>query len=435
MKAILKKIIILIIKYESILIIKKYKPKIIAVTGSVGKTSTKDAIFSVMSSSFFIRKSEKSFNSDIGIPLTVLGCQNAWYDPIDWAKNILKGLELLIFKSKNYPDWLVLEVGAGRPGDIREISKWLKPNIVVLTAFAKVPVHIEFFKDKEAVVREKKYLVEALPKDGILIVNGDDEDSMKIKESVKNISFIYGSGENSDLIASEVKNYYSNEGEVEGITFKVKYEDNIVPIVIKGSLGSKSLYSALAAIAVGLTQKINIVKAGEAILNLEASKGRMRILKGVKDTIIIDDTYNSSPIALASALYSLKDIETKKTKSRKIAVLGDMMELGKYSAEEHIKAGKLVADICDILVISGIRARKIVEGALDSKMKEKNIFQFDDSNETADAMKEIIKSGDVILVKGSQSMRMERIVKEIMLESENAKDLLVRQEKEWLEKK
>ena len=435
MKATIKKIISLIIKYESILIIKKYKPKIVAVTGSVGKTSAKDAIFSVMSSSFFVRKSEKSFNSDIGIPLTVLGCQNAWYDPINWAKNIFKGLELLIFKSKNYPEWLIIEVGAGKPGDIKDISKWLKPNIVVLTAFAKVPVHIEFFKDREALIREKKYIVEVLNKDGILIVNSDDEDSMKIKESVKNISFIYGSSENADLIVSEVKNYYNKDGEIEGVTFKVKNEDNIVPIVIKGSLGSKSIYSSLAAIAVGLTQKINIVKAGEALLSLEPSKGRMRILKGVKNTTVIDDTYNSSPIALASALHALEDVTPVTTRGRKIVVLGDMMELGKYSAEEHIKAGKLVADTCDILITTGIRARKIVEGAIDSKMKEKNIFQFDDSDDAIEGLKEIIKSGDVVLVKGSQSMRMERIVKEIMLEPEKAKDLLVRQEKEWLEKK
>ena len=143
MKSILKKIISTIIKYEAVLIIKKYKPKIIAVTGSVGKTSTKDAIFAVMSSSFFVRKSEKSFNSDIGIPLTILGCPNAWFDPIKWARNIFRGLELIVFKH-SYPEWLILEVGADRPGDIKEVSKWLKPNIVVLTAFAKVPVHIEF---------------------------------------------------------------------------------------------------------------------------------------------------------------------------------------------------------------------------------------------------------------------------------------------------
>lgn len=430
MKPIFKKIISTIIKFEAILIIRKYKPQIIAVTGSVGKTSTKDAIFSVMSQSFFVRKSEKSFNSDIGIPLTILGCQNAWFNPIMWIKNIIIGFELIIFKN-NYPEWLILEVGADRPGDIRKITKWLKPNIVVLSAFAKVPVHVEFFKNRDEVIREKKYLVDALKHDGMLIVNGDDQDSMKIKETSKNISIIYGTDKLSDLVATEAKNYYGEDGHIEGITFKVEYGGNIVPIVIKGSLGAKSVYSSLAAIAVGLTQKINIVKSAEALLTLETSNGRMKIIKGIKNTTIIDDTYNSSPVALISALYSFKHIEPK-IKGRKITVLGDMMELGKHSVEEHYKAGKVVAEVCDILITVGIRSRKIAEGALDGLMSEKNIFQFEDSVSAGKELQKIMNEDDIILVKGSQSTRMERIVEEVMLEPEKAKDLLVRQDREWL---
>lgn len=430
MKSIFKKIISTIIKFEAILIIRKYKPQIIAVTGSVGKTSTKDAIFSVMSQSFFVRKSEKSFNSDIGIPLTILGCQNAWFNPIMWIKNIIIGFELIIFKN-NYPEWLILEVGADRPGDIRKITKWLKPNIVVLSAFAKVPVHVEFFKNRDEVIREKKYLVDALKHDGMLIVNGDDQDSMKIKETSKNISIIYGTDKLSDLVATEAKNYYGEDGHIEGITFKVEYGGNIVPIVIKGSLGAKSVYSSLAAIAVGLTQKINIVKSAEALLTLETSNGRMKIIKGIKNTTIIDDTYNSSPVALISALYSFKHIEPK-IKGGKIAVLGDMMELGKHSVDEHYKAGKVVAEVCDILITVGIRSRKIAEGALDGLMSEKNIFQFEDSVSAGKELQKIMNEDDIILVKGSQSTRMERIVEEVMLEPEKAKDLLVRQDREWL---
>ena len=429
MKEFFKKIITTILKLESILIIKKYKPQIIAVTGSVGKTSTKDAIFSVMSDYFFVRKSEKSFNSDIGIPLTILGCHNAWLDPIKWIRNIIKGLELIIFRY-NYPKWLILEVGADKPGDIKEISKWLKPNIVVLTAFPKVPVHIEFFRDRSEIVREKKYLVEALRQDGILIVNGDDEDSMKIKENSKNISIIYGTDSISDLVATEAKNYYGEDRTIEGTTFKVKYEDNVVPIVIKGSLGVKTIYSSLAAIAVGLTQKINIVKSGEALLNFEAPNGRMKIIKGIKSTTIIDDTYNSSPGALISALKTLKDIKSKR-KSKKIAVLGDMMELGKHSVEEHYKIGKIVAEVCDILVTVSVRSKKIAEGAQDALMSEENIFQFENAIEAGKNLKNIMKENDIILIKGSQSIRMEKVVLEVMLEPERAEELIVRQETEW----
>lgn len=429
MKSFFKKIIIAIIKFEAILVIKKYKPQIIAITGSVGKTSAKDAIFAVMSSSFFVRKGEKSFDSTIDIPLTILGGQNIELNLVAWIRNIIKGLELITFKH-NYPKWLILEIGADRPGDIKKLTKWLKPDIVVLTAFAKVPVHVEFFKDKDAIVKEKKYLVDALKRGGMLIVNGDDEDSMKIKETSKNISIIYGTNENSDLIASESKNYYGENGEVEGMTFKIQYADNIVPIVINGSLGAKNIYSSLAAIAVGLTQKINIVKSGEALLNLPPPKGRMRIIKGIKNSSIIDDTYNSSPIALSSALYSLKNIEIK-NHGRKIAMLGDMMELGKHSVEEHYKIGKIAAEVCDILITVGIRANKIAEGARDAQMSEKNIFQFEDSNSAGEALLDIMKENDIILVKGSQSIRMEKVVEKVMLEPEKARNLLVRQGELW----
>ena len=430
MKSVFKKIISATIQLEASLVLKKYKPKIIAVTGSVGKTSSKDAIFSVMSGSFYVRKSEKSFNSDIGIPLTILGVQNAWTNPIIWLKNIFMGIELLIFKN-NYPKWLVLEVGADRPKDIKNITRWLKPDIAVLTAFAEVPVHVEFFSNREEVIREKKYLVEALKKDGILVVNGDDTDSMKIKENLKSTSIIYGTSKNADLIASDYKIYYGTDGKAKGITFKVEYDRNILSIVIKDSLGMQNVYSALAGLAVAQSQKINLTDASRALLNHETPKGRMRIINGIKNTTILDDTYNSSPTAVNSALQTLKEI---KTKGRKIAVLGDMMELGKHSVEEHFKIGKLAKDSCDVLITVGIRSRKIAESAYKTKMSKKNIFQFDNSMEAREKISDLIQKNDIILVKGSQFIRMERIVKEIMAEPEKAKELLIRQEEEWEKK-
>lgn len=427
MKTHLKKIISIIIQFEAKLILNKYNPKIIAVTGSVGKTSTKDAIFSVMSTSYYVRKSEKSFNSDIGIPLTILGCQNAWANPIMWISNIWHGAMLVIFKY-SYPEWLVLEVGADRPGDIRKITKWLKPDVVVLTKFAKTPVHIEYFRNRDDIVREKRYLVEALKHNGILIVNGDDEDSMKMKELSKNDSLVYGTDKVSDLVASNIEIHYSESGKPDGMVFRVDYKNDSVPVVIKGSLGTQNIYSSLGALAVGLSQKINLAKAGEALFVHDTPKGRMKIISGMNDTTIIDDTYNSSPVALAAALNTLKDI---KTNGRKIAVLGDMMELGKHSADEHYKAGEFLANFCDILATVGIRSRRIAEGALDKEMSEKNIFQFDDSVEAGKMLKELLKKDDVILLKGSQSVRMEKAVFEIMAEPEKSGEFLVRQEEEW----
>ena len=430
MKSIFKKIISVMLQFEAKIILNKYKPKIIAVTGNVGKTSTKDAIFSVMSPFFYIRKSEKSFNSDIGIPLTILGCQNAWSNPFLWFKNILKGIDLILFKDQ-YPEWLVLEVGADRPGDIKQITKWLKPDIVVITAFAKVPVHIEFFNSREEVVREKKYLVDALKHDGTIIVNGDDMDALKMRDQIKNDSIIYGMDDMSDIVASNSTIHYSDSGVIDGMSFKAGYKENSVPIVIKGSLGVQNIYSALSAISVGLSQKINLVKIGEALLKHETPKGRMRIIPGIKNTIIIDDTYNSSPKALSSALDTLKNI---KVKGKKIVVLGDMMELGKHSVDEHYEAGKKVSLCCDVLITVGMRSIKIAEGALDGGLSEKNIFQYEDSVSAGKFVQEIISEGDIVLFKASQSVRMEKAVEEIMAEPEKAKELLVRQDDEWLKK-
>ncbi len=427
MKAVFKEIISTIIQFEAKLVLKKYKPKIIAVTGSVGKTSTKDAIFSVMLESFHVRKSEKSFNSDIGIPLTILGVQNAWSNPVAWIKNILVGLELIVF-NVDYPKWLVLEVGADRPKDIKNITKWLKPDISVLTAFAEVPVHVEFFGHRDEVVREKRYLAEAVKKDGFLIVNGDDVDSVKIKNDLKKNSIVYGTSSESDLIASDYKTIYDKNGKAEGITFKAEYKENSLPVIIKGTLGMQNMYTALAGLAVAIAVKINLVSASQSFGRHETPKGRMKIINGLKDITILDDTYNSSPVAATQALRTVKDV---KTKGRKIAMLGDMMELGKHSSDEHYKIGKIAEECVDILVTVGIRSRKAAEGAGESGMDAKKIFQFDNSIEAAKEVNNLIKKNDVILVKGSQSVRMERITKELMLDKDKAVELLVRQDEEW----
>ena len=428
MKSMFKKIIAWIIQIESKIILRKYNPKIVAVTGSVGKTSTKDAIFSVIASSFYVRKSEKSFNSDIGIPLTILGCPNAWSNPIMWLSNIWQGLKLIVWR-QSYPEWLVLEVGADRPGDIKSISKWLRPDVVVLTKFAQTPVHIEFFKDRAEIIREKGFLVDALKHDGVLITNADDTDAMNMSKKTNTKILKYGLLGDADIKASNIDIHYDEKtSKPDGMIFKVDYLNDSVPVILKGSLGMQNIYSSLAAISVGLSQGVNIVKSGEGLSKHEAPKGRMKIIAGIKNTTILDDTYNSSPVALHLALDTLKNV---KTKGRKIAVLADMMELGKHSVDEHYEVGKHVADSADILMTVGIRSRKMADGALDNGLSEKKVFQFDDSIETGKALQDMLKDEDIVLVKGSQSTRMERTVEEVMANPENAFELLVRQEEEW----
>ena len=429
MKNVVKKIVISILWTEAHQVIKKYNPKIIAVTGSVGKTSTKDAIFAVLSPSRYIRKSEKSFNSEIGVPLTILGCDNGWNNPFVWFANIMHGLSLIVRKHE-YPDWLVLEVGADRPGDIESLTAWLKPDISVVTRFGKTPVHVEYFKNREDLIQEKSHLVRALHRDGVAILNYDDEDVRAFGDYTESKKIFYGF-DGGIIKASHYRVLTEKTGKGSfpvGIGFNVDYVGTPLAIEIFGSLGKHHVYPALAALAAACAQGITAEEAQTALKNHTPALGRMHLVDGIKGSLIIDDTYNASPIATFEALQTLQTLPKAK---RKIAVLGDMMELGAHSPEAHKEIGNVAAKSCDILVAVGVRSRRIAETAMNSGMSEKKVLQFDTSSEAGSFIQNMITEGDIILVKGSQSMRMEYVVKEIMAEPEQASELLVRQEEEW----
>lgn len=434
MKQLFKHLIVTILEIQAKRVLLKYKPKIIAVTGSVGKTSTKDAIYTILSPFFFVRKSEKSFNSEIGVPLTILGCQNAWNNPIGWIKNILHGFEL-IFYQNDYPAILVLEVGADQPGDIFRITQWMKPDVTVVTRIGTVPVHVEAFKNRQELINEKAHLVRALKKGGTLILNVDDDDVIGMRALSREKVITFGIHRQAEITASNERVLYENNAGIEqpvGFSFKVDFGGNSVPLVLKHVMGLQHLYPVLAAVAVGVSQNLNMVEITQAMSDHVPPRGRMNVLKGINGSVIIDDTYNSSPVALGEALEAFKRMDTV---GRKIAVLGDMLELGKFSTEEHKMAGRIVATIAKKLVAVGVRARLMKDGALENKMHIANMFFFDKSTEAAPFIKRMIKPGDLVLVKGSQSMRMERVVKELLAEPEKASELLVRQEPEWLAKK
>jgi len=430
MKTILKKAVIAILIWEAKLVLQKYKPKIIAVTGSVGKTSTKDATFSVLSHFFFVRKSEKSFNSEIGVPLTILGCPNGWNNPFIWLKNIFEGLALILMPN-NYPDWLILEVGADSPGDIQAITKWIKPDITMVTRLSKVPVHVEFFASPEDVFREKGYLVSALKRDGILILNADDEDVLAFRSLVDNKTILFGVGIGADVLGSDYEIMYENhDGKKEpvGVNFNVEYSGNRVRAELRRGLGIQQMYPALASMAVARALELPIEKVVSALKTHEPSLGRMRILRGIKKSLIIDDSYNSSPVASFEAIKVLKDINVS---GRKIAVIGDMLELGIYSTEEHKKAGKQVGEFVDMLFTVGVRSRGVAEGALQAGMSEDNIFQYEDSREAGKDLEIMMREGDTVLIKGSQGVRMEKVVEEVLATPLQKDKLLVRQDTEW----
>lgn len=422
--------------WESKMVLKKYKPKIVTITGSVGKTSTKDAIYTVLSSTFPTRRSEKSFNSELGVPLTILGCPNAWSNPLLWIKNIVEGFLLFTLPHK-YPEWLVLEVGADKPGDIENVSKWLKPDIAVITRFGDVPVHVEFFPSIEDLIHEKGFLATSLKPHGTFIYNYDDKRIRDFSEIIQNQKISFGFDTSANVSASNEKFLYGkyDNSEIQfptGISSDVNYGGHVLPIELMGGLGRQHIYPMLAAFAVGVSVKIPHEKIVHVLKSHHSPKARMKLIPGEKDTLIIDDTYNSSPVAVDEALRTLSMTECA---GRKIAMLGDMLELGQYSVDEHKRVGTLVAKTADILVAVGVRSRATADAALDAGMAESNVLQFEKSPEAGKYIESIIKAGDIILVKGSQSIRMERIVKEIMRHPEHANKLLVRQDPQWLAKK
>jgi UDP-N-acetylmuramyl pentapeptide synthase len=211
--------------------------------------------------------------------------------------------------------------------------------------------------------------------------------------------------------------------------FQLNHEGNAIPVVIHGTLGLPRVYSVLAAIATAKIAGISLEDAANALAACEPPPGRMRVIPGVKGSVIIDDTYNSSPAAALAALDTLSDVQAK----RKIAVLGDMLELGKYSADAHRQIGVRAAQCADILWTVGIRSRITGESALDAGMKDKNIreYEFGESLRAGKELEALLKPGDVVLVKGSQSMRMERAVQILMADHQKAEELLVRQDPEW----
>ncbi len=426
MKDVFKSIVVSILTAEAAYLLKRKRPTIIAITGNVGKTSTKDAIYAAIKSSVSARKSEKSFNSEIGVPLTILGLPNGWNSPVKWLHNIIDGFFTAFF-SKEYPAVLVLETGIDRPGDMARLTSWLKPDIAVLTRLPSVPVHVEYFSTPEAVVEEKMKLVSALKPQGVLIYNNDDEVIVNQLAEVRHKAIGYSRYRPSEYTAARDTVTYSDDKPT-GVKFEIVHADEKATVELSGTIGTQHLYAASAAVAVAGVLGVPLTTAADGLKELKTPSGRMRLIKGIKSSVIIDDTYNASPTAVEHALEALREVKYAK---RKIVVIGDMLELGRYSSDAHERIGTLIPDAATILFTVGVRARKVAESALAQGMSEKNVFQYDDAARAGRELQALLQSGDIVLIKASQGIRAERIVEEVMAEPELAGELLVRQDTVW----
>lgn len=431
MKSIIKKCLRIISKS----VLKKQQPKIVAVVGSVGKTSTKDAIYCVLENKFKVRSSQGSYNNELGVPLTILGETSGGRNIFKWCGILLKGISLALSKDKEYPQILVLELGVDKPGDMDYMLSFIKPNIACITAISEIPSHLKNFKDVDELVAEKLKVVKNLSKDDHVVLNYDSR-LARIARDMTNAKVIpYGQGKKAEVrvlnIARSQDILIYGQEKLLNLNYKLSWSQNVVPVRMPYILGKHQVYASLAAASCGIALGMNLVEISQSIYNLKSPKGRMNLLPGIKYTHIIDDSYNASPDSSIAALQVLLEL---KPQGGKIAILGDMLELGPKNEEGHRRVGEVAAKSCNVLVLVGESSKYIADEAKKNGMLEDNIYQFE-SNETIKAAKfvqnKILKKGDLVLIKGSQALRMEKAVKELMAEPMKAPNLLVRQGREW----
>lgn len=400
-----------VVRQLAIWTIRKYKPGVVAVTGSVGKTSAKEAIYAVLKASRPVRKSGGNFNNELGVPLSILGDWQEISGKYFWAKVILLSLVRLVFRFR-YPDILVLEYAADRPGDLKYLLDIARPQIGVVTAIGDIPVHVEFFSGPEAIAREKAKIVEALPVNGVAVLNHDDQSVLEMRQRTRGHVMTMGFSNDAEVRISSFENRMENWLPA-GISFKLHYGGSFVPVRLDGCFGKAQAYAAATAACVGLVFGLNLVKISEALQEYQAPPRRMKLVPGIKQTFIIDDTYNASPLAMHAAIDTVKELKAK----RKMAVLGDMLEIGKYTPEAHETIGNLAGKNFDLLVTVGARAKFIAEAAAAAGLAKKNIYSFDTAEEAAPKVQELMRKGDLILIKASRAIGLDKIVEEIKLVS------------------
>jgi len=347
--------------------------RVIGITGSVGKSTTKELIADVLSQRYATVRSPGNLNNEIGLPLSLLRVSEAH-------------------------ERAVLEMGFYVPGEIAELCAIAKPQVGVVTNISEV--HLERAGSMQAIVNGKAELVEALPPapEGVAILNQDDERVRDFASRTQARVFYYGLSPEADLWASEVESLG-----LEGIRCVVHHGLESIYMRVP-LLGRHSVHTVLRATAVGLVEGLTWE---EIVQGLQSPQSQLRLIavQGPHGSLILDDTYNAAPPSIIAALNLLEDLE-----GRKIAVLGDMLELGEFEERGHRMVGARAAEVADLLVTVGERARWIAEEARALGMREDQVVELPDSPAAVEFLSDRLAEGDVILVKGSRGMRMDQIV-------------------------
>jgi UDP-N-acetylmuramoyl-tripeptide--D-alanyl-D-alanine ligase len=313
-------------------------------------------------------------------------------------------------------------MGADHPGDIKYLTSIFTPDMaVVLTV---LPVHMADFKNIQAIAAEKSELVKAVKTRGKVFLNSDDKLVAEMARGAKGQIIYFGSKEGANY------QFQKASSTLNGLEFDLLIEGKRDHFKVR-LYGEHMIYPIVAAIAVAHEAGITVQRIKEGLREITPYKGRMNILEGVKDSIIIDDTYNANPRSMIGALEFLS-----MQKGRKIALLGNMNELGDFEREGHEMVGRKVAEVADMLVTVGELAKKYIAAEAEkSGLAPEKIISFTDSKEAGKWLKKRLREGDIILAKGSQNkVRMERAVEEILKNPKEARKVLVRQSAFWKER-
>jgi UDP-N-acetylmuramoyl-tripeptide--D-alanyl-D-alanine ligase len=435
----MKNLIYQILKYASKQLLKRYNPTIIGVIGNVGKTSMRANMVSFLSQFSPVGTNIDNYNTPIGITLSLLDEVSPGKNIFSWIRIIMKALSRAWFGYAQFAPIWVLEIGIDTPGDMDEfVENFLEFDVVVFGFIGKNPVHLAQFQNRKELVNEDAKILRGLKSDGVLIIDGDDEVLKSIWRKRENV-ITFGFGD-VDIKASDFKvaidvvntkeqwsQYYSSL--VPKASFKVEYRGSSIPFQVDYILGKHQVNAVLPSIALGIVDGINLIDISQQIKKVNPVKGRLRCLEGIKDTLLIDDTYNAAPAAVALALDSLDRL--KVPGARKVAILGAMRELGPDSQQIHQDIGQLAAKTTDVCIGVGEDSKDILLAF--HKHNPKGLYHwFADSEEAALHIVDFITSDDIILVKGSQFSRMERVSAELLSNKRYKTELLTRQSAEWL---
>ncbi len=353
----------------------RFNIPIIGVTGSNGKTTTKDIIYSILSGKYKVLKNEGNLNNTIGLPLT-------------------------LFRLSSEHQIAVLEMGISIPSEMSQLVRIAQPSLGVVTNVS--PTHLEFLGSIEGVAKEKQKLIE-FSRDAVL--NADDELVANMSKMIKGNILFYGIRSSADIIAKDI--FVDQEGKPE-FTVSVRKPINAEERIKLQLIGKHNIYNALAGISVGVFFDVEMGIIKSSLESYQPMSMRMQklIINGVT---IINDTYNANPVSVKMAIDFLREI---KTFGRKILVIGDMLELGEKSRELHHSIGKYIGENCpiDILITVGEMASIIAESAMTSGADRDIVFICENNFHASDYLRKMLKNGDTVLIKGSRGMKMEEIV-------------------------